>query len=257
MSYEGQQATSLTIYGIPYQVDRWDLTLKLAEILHGPPFKQPRPDRKMNFDVHLFMDGGTEGKHNGSGRLTLPTRQIALQFLDHVRSNRVKMLGKKLNFGSRSEPTLNEKIAATVQKAPYFDPKLEKDREWRVFELDENPLRVVKVQFGVLFRQSPKEPRKYSIEWEREYLNEVGYLTFEFDHKLIKIQVSVFGHNSSWTNLGTFQLTNPVARHTGTDIIINFASISKIAVGEEYGDSCKIEIYSLFIPMLTIWYCQI
>lgn len=193
MSYEDQEAMQLSIRYIPSDIDRWDLKVKLARILHDEPFRQPRPDRKMNFDVFLYLGDGTEGRHNGSGKLTVPTEKIARQFLNYIRTNPVKYSGKKIKFSLLGPPNdkNSQKIAAMVQKAPFVDPHMERDREERVFELEETLLRVVKVQFGVLFRTDPKEPRKYSIEWEHTYTDEVGYLKFEFDHKLIRVQVSL------------------------------------------------------------------
>ncbi|KAJ3896699.1 RNA dependent RNA polymerase-domain-containing protein [Lentinula edodes] len=210
---------------IPYQVDKWEVITALANILHNNPFEQPRPDRKLNFTVHLFRhDGGAVGIHNGTGILRLPFRKIGERFLKHVKQYPVKIHGKKITFGDKhSTPTDQE--TAMLQKAPWVDPEKEKDREWRVLELEQGPgLRVVTLQFGVLFQNPkarPNESRAYSIEWEKEYASKgQAWLKFEYDHKLLKIEVG-----------------DRLSENFGSNIVLYFASISKIAVGYEYGNA--------------------
>lgn len=229
---------------IPYQVDKWEVITALANILHNNPFEQPRPDRKLNFTVHLFChDGGAVGIHNGTGILRLPFRKIGERFLKHVKQYPVKIHGKKITFGDKhSTPTDQE--TAMLQKAPWVDPEKEKDREWRVLELEQGPgLRVVTLQFGVLF-QNPKarpgESRAYSIEWEKEYASKgQAWLKFEYDHKLLKIEVSFMVSLVSYRCMLNFQVGDRLSENFGSNIVLYFASISKIAVGYEYGNACK------------------
>ncbi|KAF8831581.1 hypothetical protein HHX47_DHR1000493 [Lentinula edodes] len=222
---KSEPAMEIYMRYIPYQVDKWEVITALANILHNNPFEQPRPDRKLNFTVHLFChDGGAVGIHNGTGILRLPFRKIGERFLKHVKQYPVKIHGKKITFGDKhSTPTDQE--TAMLQKAPWVDPEKEKDREWRVLELEQGPgLRVVTLQFGVLF-QNPKarpgESRAYSIEWEKEYASKgQAWLKFEYDHKLLKIEVG-----------------DRLSENFGSNIVLYFASISKIAVGYEYGNA--------------------
>ncbi|KIK67671.1 hypothetical protein GYMLUDRAFT_215812 [Collybiopsis luxurians FD-317 M1] len=220
--YTGAGA-EIIIQNIPHVVDRWDLIKAVANCLHKPPFRQPRPDRKLNFILYLFQNE-RGGVHNGSGVLKVPSGKIARQFLEQVKRQPIKLGGSKIRFRDRNRWTSNRETA-TLQKAPFVDPDLEKDRQWRKEELEQGPgLRVVKVQFGILFqdpRAQPGASRKYSIEWEKEY-SEAGqaWLKFVFDHKLIKIEAG-----------------NRLSENVGTNIVINFASISKIAVGYDYGNA--------------------
>ncbi|KAJ3841711.1 RNA dependent RNA polymerase-domain-containing protein [Lentinula raphanica] len=228
-----EPAMEIFIRFIPYEVDKWELVTELAKILHTDPFKQPRPDRKLNFDVHLFsQEGGTGGMHNGTGLLKVPSKKIGRQFLYHVKEYPVKIRRRKLGF-SPGHKTPSEHDSALLQKAPWLDPEKEKDRAWRVAELEQGPgLRVSTVQFGVLFRdpRAPDKNRKYSIEWEKEYKSKgQAWLKFEYDHKLLKIEVG-----------------DRLSETTGSNIILYFANISKIAVGQEYGNAFI--IFDTYVP---------
>ncbi|KAJ3989755.1 RNA dependent RNA polymerase-domain-containing protein [Lentinula detonsa] len=223
LSDQSEPAMEISMRYIPHEVDKWELITELANILHKDPFKQSRPDRKLNFDVHLFShEGGDRCTHTGTGILKVPSKKIGVQFLKHVGDNPVRIRRKKIAFrdNHKSPP---ERETAMLQKAPWVDPDAEKDREWRMFELGQGPgIRVVTVQFGVLFQDRnarPGESRKYSIEWEKDYTSQgQAWLKFEYDHKLLKIEVG-----------------DRLSKTVGSNIILYFANISKIAVGYEYG----------------------
>ncbi|KAF5392927.1 hypothetical protein D9757_001219 [Collybiopsis confluens] len=225
----GQQ---IGLKAIPSQVDKWDVIKAIADCLHNPPFRQPRPDRKLNFFVRLFRHE-RGGVHNGTGVLSVPSTRIANQFLNHVRGNPIRLGGSNLRFRDRRKST-SVRDTARLQNAPFVDPEREQDRERRVEELEHGVgLRVAKVQFGLLFMDpgaTAGSSRKYSSEWEKEY-NESGqaWLKLKFDHKLVNIEVG-----------------NRLSENVGTNIVIDFASIAKIAVGYDYGYACLVELVIIF-----------
>nr|KAF9074881.1 RNA dependent RNA polymerase-domain-containing protein [Rhodocollybia butyracea] len=219
MSSDPEPAMDIAIRNVPRNTDKWQVALELAKVLHNHPFKQPRPDRPLNFHVRLFHH--PDGTLKGDGILSVPYRSIGRQFLWHVKDNRIKIRGQKLSFKDKhSQPT--DKETAMLQKAPWMDPLMEQEREIRVNELQVTQgtgLRVERVQFGVLFQERDgRGSRKYSVEWEKEYSSDgQAWLKFEYDHKLLKIEVG-----------------DRLTSNIGSNIVLPFASISKIAVGNDY-----------------------
>lgn len=182
----------------PTEYTEWDLTRTISKILHESEDFVPRTEdeRLINFQVKLnpSLAGGI--RSDGTGTLTVPTEKIGSKFLQHVYNNPVKIDKKKLKFFKDGSPPKG--LALTLEKTPYIDPDLEEEHQKKLRAL-ETRFRVDIVQFGVFYRPTyPSRnderpcPRAFSIEWERNYSRESsGWLTFEYDHKLIRITVSV------------------------------------------------------------------
>lgn len=98
----------------------------------------------------------------------------------------------------------------TLEKTPYTNPDNDEEREQKLYELQE-ALRIDEVQFGVFYRPSyprnPKDPpsqRAFAIEWGKSYVEKsLGWLRFEYDHKLLRAEVIVF-----WQKFGRALIIN-------------------------------------------------
>lgn len=192
-------AMDLNILFLPHEVNQWNVTRIIASIVHSDEFTPRRHDpnavdRPINFQVKLNESKAGGVGNDGSGVLTFPTESIAKKFLQWVKDVPLKIEGKKIKFYRRGCP--REDIAITLDKTPYINPDIEEEHQQKVWDLKDY-FRVDAVQFGVFYRPhyptKPSEPlksRAFSVEWERKYVTEsIGWLAFEYDHKLIRIKV--------------------------------------------------------------------
>jgi len=119
--------------------------------------------------------------------------------------------------------TLGSSLIQILEKAPYLPPEIE-EREEKLRQLNIS-IHVDKMQFGVLYRPADAthtSGREFSNEFEISHqAKSAGILWFEYDHKLIRIQ------------LGD-SMTQTVAHN----IDIAFADILNIAWGNDMGNSC-------------------
>ncbi|THU88603.1 RdRP-domain-containing protein [Dendrothele bispora CBS 962.96] len=226
---------------LPTTINEWDLTRRLALVLHSDPFLQPtEPDerfQKLNFRVSLTPSKAGGVRNDGTGVLTLPSQIIGYSFLDYVKEKPLKIEGKRVKFFKKGDRdgVPPKWITQTLQKAPYIDPGIEEEYSNKLLEL-QDAFRVDSVQFGVFFRRPPKagEPlrsREYSIEWQRNYSEtSTAWLRFEYAHKLIRIE-----------------LGNPMTEQIGSTIAINFSSIQRIAIGY---DGCPYICFDTLAPPL-------
>lgn len=181
---------------LPSGVNEWDVTRAVAKILHSEEFAPISDDERLiNFKVKLnpSLAGGV--RNDGTGTLTLPTTNVGNKFLNFVRDTPIKLEGKKVKF-YKQEREPPKWLALTLDKTPYIDPNIEEERQQKLWDLQDQ-LRVDAVQVGIFYRPSypandrePLRPRAFAIEWEKTYVQEsIGWLKFEYDHKLIRIKV--------------------------------------------------------------------
>ena len=180
----------------PNERTQWDLTRTFAGILHSDSFAPRGEDeRPINFQVKLNKNPAGGVRSDGTGTLTLPSEKIGNKLLEHLHHTPLKIDNKKLKFFREGAPPKG--LALTLEKTPYVNPDLEEEREKKLRALEAR-LRVDIVQFGTFYRPKyPSKddellvPRAFSIEWEGNYVkHSIGWLTFEYDHKLIRITVS-------------------------------------------------------------------
>lgn len=186
----------LEIKRVPTQASRATVTKAIAAVLHSDDFRRiPDPDERLtNFQVHLNESPLGGVRNNGTGTLTLPTSKLARDFGRFVHKNPIVIEGEQLKFfaSDHKEPI---GVTMTLEKTPYIDPDLEEERQQKLYKLQEQ-LRVDEVQFGVFYRSYPNvqvntvPPRAFSIECKLNFATRsLGWLSFEYDHKLIRIEV--------------------------------------------------------------------
>lgn len=193
----------LGIAYLPSGVNEWAVTRIIAEVLHSDEFAPRRHqdqnavDRPINFRVQLNPSKAGGVRNDGTGILTLPTMEVGKKFLKWVSETPIRVEGKKVKFFRCGVP--RKGLATTLDKTPYINPDIEEEREQKKWDL-QDLLRVDAVQFGLLYRprypsndREPLSTRAFSVEWEHNYETEsIGWLAFEFDHKLIRIKVRKF-----------------------------------------------------------------
>jgi RNA-dependent RNA polymerase len=181
----------------PTECSKWDLTRSFADILHSEDFAPRAEDeRLLNFQVKLNLNPAGGVRSDGTGTLTIPSEKLGHKFLEYVYNNPLKINKKRLKFFRKEAP--EKWLSLTLEKTPYVSPDLEEERDRKLRALD-GRLRVDIVQFGIFYRPNypstdsePLQPRAFSIEWEGNYVkNSIGWLAFEYDHKLIRITVSL------------------------------------------------------------------
>lgn len=148
----------------------------------------------MYSNFRVTLNPGVGGvRNNGSGFLILPNRRLGDRLLKRVyeEGKPITINGRKLRlFRSKRPP--GRGLRETLEKTPYLEPDEEEKREEKINRLDLG-LHVDKVQFGVFYRgpeQPMTAPRVFSNEYEISHRDKgAGFLWFEYDHKLIRIQV--------------------------------------------------------------------
>ena len=109
------------------------------------------------------------------------------------RKNAIILNDRKLNF-RKTDNKLPYPLMQELDKAPYMPPEKEEEREDKLRKLSLS-IYVNKVQFGVFYRNYTNQAissRRFSNEYEVSFKSEsAGILWFEYDHKLIRIQVRV------------------------------------------------------------------
>ncbi|KAJ3576204.1 hypothetical protein NP233_g613 [Leucocoprinus birnbaumii] len=212
---------------IPHEAGKWDIVRAIADVLHSDVFRS-EGSRKDNFDIELSESKVSAYRNGGMGHLTLADEKIANKFLRYVEEEPIRVKdpatgrNQKLKFfrGNRSKP-FRKGLIETLAKTAYVDPDVEETHQNKLAELADQ-FRVDSVQFGIFYRERYTDnqkarlpPRSFSIECKKDLVNDdVGWLHFEYDHKLIRITIC-----------------NPVTGQEGYNIAINLSSIQKIAVG--------------------------
>jgi RNA-dependent RNA polymerase len=186
---------------IPSTANEWTVTRKIAEVLHSEDFTaipMAADERPTNFKVKLNDSNLGGVRNNSTGTLTLPTTKIGHEFQRYIRKNPIRIQGKNLKFTTSNQPPAKG-LALTLEKTPYINPDIEEQRQQIIHQL-QDPLRVDEVQFGVYYRTYRKTrtttkfvpPREYSVECKLDYTRHgEGWLRFEYDSKLIRIEVSI------------------------------------------------------------------
>ncbi|KAF8893574.1 RNA dependent RNA polymerase-domain-containing protein [Infundibulicybe gibba] len=211
---------------IPGEANNWTVTRAIAEVLHSEEFASRKPDeRVINFRVRLNPSKLGGLRNDGTGTLTVPSREIGGRLLRWIEETPIRIGKKKIRiFRSRNEP--HKGVTLTLAKTPYINPDLEEEREKILWALQEK-LRVNAIQVGMLHRSKyPStaserlQPRSFSVEWEHLCVTEdIAWLQFEYDHKLIRIVVG-----------------NSMVESTGSSIEIKLSSMQKIGVGYDSGN---------------------
>jgi RNA-dependent RNA polymerase len=185
---------------LPEDVNEWDVTRAIASIVHSDEFAPRRQDpyavdRAINFRVKLNPSKAGGVRNDGSGRLTLPTADAGNKLAKWLKLSPLKIKGKKLKLIRLGHPK-ESGLAVTLDKTPFINPDLEEEHQKKLWDLQDS-FRVDAVQFGFFYRPNypskdsePLVPRAFSIEWEHDLTESTGWLSFEYDHKLIRLKVS-------------------------------------------------------------------
>lgn len=187
---------------IPHEASRWDIVRAIAGVIHSDEFR-PQGTRKENFDLELSKSNVNEIRNGGMGFLILPSELLGIKFLRYTEENDIRIADpatgrkKRLKF-FRTDRT-RQPSKATIEKlakTPFVDPDNEEAHQRKLAELA-HQFRIDSVQFGVFYRdryptnnQERLEPRSFSVEFKQDLVDDnVGWLKFEYDHKLIQITV--------------------------------------------------------------------
>jgi len=181
---------------VPNEANDWAVTRAIARVIHSEDFAPVVEGRLINLCVKLNESTAGGVRNDGTGVLTLPQERLGLKFLKYIADEPIKIDGRKLKFYKTKPP--RQYLVETLAKTPYVDPDIEEEHQKKTRAL-ETKLRVDAVQFGIYYReQYPPEgkktiyPRFFSIEWEHEYVQSHASLSFEYDRKLIRINVCSF-----------------------------------------------------------------
>ncbi|KAI0672875.1 RdRP-domain-containing protein [Trametes maxima] len=189
---------------VAFDASVWDVKRAFGTILHGEGFynpTDPKTPRAVNFKVTLNPGiGGV--RNNGSGSLILPDRKVGDKLLKRVyeQGKPVIINGRKMRL-FRAKKMPGRGLRETLDKTPYLEPDEEEKHEEKLYA-------------------SMTAPRIFSNEYEISHRDRgAGLLWFEYDHKLIRIQVG-----------------DKMTEQIGSNIAITFSNIRRLAVGIDFGN---------------------
>ncbi|KAI0748499.1 RdRP-domain-containing protein [Daedaleopsis nitida] len=208
---------------VSFEANVWDVKRAFGAILHGEQFYDASDPKARPINFKVTLNAGQGVSNNGSGSIILPNRKIGDKLLRWVYEDRNPILinGRKARlFRTKNRP--GRGLKETLEKTPYLEPELEEKREDKLRRLDMG-LHVDKLQFGVYYRR-PEDPptasRIFSNEYEISHRDKgAGLLWFEYDHKLIRIQ-----------------LGDRMTEEIGQNVAIAFSNIRKVAIGFDFGN---------------------
>ncbi|EGN95598.1 hypothetical protein SERLA73DRAFT_162413 [Serpula lacrymans var. lacrymans S7.3] len=213
------------IRNIGFEENEWSVTKAISDVLHTypGPFVSDPTQRPLNFKVTLNK-GHSGVRNDGSGTLTLPSRDFGRQFIKWQKDsecNRIRVSGVPLKFFP-NKTIVGRGLMMTLEKAPYIDPTIDQERQQRIWALYP-AFRIATLQIGTYYRKytsSPTAPRAFSIEWERHYTKQgLAWLSFNYDHKAFHIK-----------------LGDPMKHVVEHNVTVKFSSINKLAIGYDYGN---------------------
>ncbi|KAG2355838.1 RNA dependent RNA polymerase-domain-containing protein [Suillus spraguei] len=225
------------IRNVDFEVTEYEVTKKIAEVLHACPgpfvSDADAQQRLINFSVTLEKNecGGVRNK--GFGSLRLPSMDVGLKFrrlVDGEDGITIKVGKKRLKFIPANKHIPNSALV-TLAKAPYVDPDIAQKRREKIDALS-SAFRIAKVQIGTFYRPQdtrPSDPRAFSVEWQFDLLDGLGWLNFEYEHKLIRAKVG-----------------DPARGQLLYSLIVTFININKMAVGYDFGN--QYICFDLFTP---------
>ncbi|KAI6035723.1 RNA dependent RNA polymerase-domain-containing protein, partial [Pisolithus marmoratus] len=214
------------IWNVHTQATKYDVTKAIADqVLHKCPglFVTDSEQRLPNFCVELNASECGGVRNDGTGTFTL-TKATGRRFLQLYRQGEISVIvnEKKLKF----RPSKEQVTAATemtLEKAPYIDPDIERQRQEALVALQDGFV-VCKVQIGTFYRPDntgPRDNRAFSIEWEKDLTRQSrAWLNFEYDHKLMRIEIGDFTKES-----------------TRYSVVVNFDNIHKLAMGCDFAEN--------------------
>ncbi|KAJ7225794.1 RNA-directed RNA polymerase 2 [Mycena pura] len=192
----GIESPAMDVYmqGISYSINKHQVDVELAKILHKPPYATlSTVDGPINFYVYLFKDNRGGKAHSGSGSLTL-LKSVAYLFLreygeqpDKSPPPKVMIIGgRRVKFYvGRSKPRPD--VVDRILRFPYANPALAEEREQNTKMFQSQSVMLRTLQFGWLCRDSV-----FSVEWESPI---VGSLQVNEERREFRIAISRPGEN--------------------------------------------------------------
>ncbi|KAG6336315.1 hypothetical protein ID866_2764 [Astraeus odoratus] len=212
------------IRNLDTKASKYTVTKAIADVLHvcPGPFVTDPEQRPPNFDVTLHESecGGVRNK--GTGTFTV-TKTVGKQFdrLYHHGEISVVVEGRELRF-RRTTNTVKRYLCLTLEKAPFIDPEIERERREKLNALDDSFV-VAKVQIGTFYlppKALPRDPRAFSVEWEQDLMQKsMARLYFEYDYRQLRIQIG-----------------DSAKEFTRYSVVVKFDRIRKLAIGWDFGN---------------------
>lgn len=139
------------IRNIDFKADEWEVTTAIAgQVLHLCPglFITDPGERLPNFKVRLNKSQAGGVQNDGTGTFTL-TKPLGKKFkhLNEKGHINVAVKGKKLKFFLNPN-TVKIALVLELEKAPFIDPDIARDRGRRISAL-RDPFLVAHVQVGL------------------------------------------------------------------------------------------------------------
>ncbi|KAJ3488459.1 hypothetical protein NLI96_g2801 [Meripilus lineatus] len=167
---------------IAFSVSQISLKTEIAKVIHGREY-QHHSIRPLNLHVHILPRKGN--RTSRCGKLTLPTRAVAEQFLRDYggpRPRRYITLKTRIKFSpSRSNP--RHTVLEEIIRLPFVDPAAEMQREINEHELKANTIGWRTLEFGWECRDSV-----FSTEWGFN-CEEPGEVEYDQDRRIFRLKL--------------------------------------------------------------------
>lgn len=138
------------IRNVDFKADEWEVTTAIARLVHVCPglFVTNPEERLPNFKVQLNKSQAGGVQNDGSGAFML-TKSLGKKFkrLNEQGHVDVAVRGKKLKFFPNTN-SVGKSLTLELEKAPFIDPNIARDRERRINAL-RDPFLIAHVQIGL------------------------------------------------------------------------------------------------------------
>ena len=214
----------LAIAGVSHEIDNYSVKGAFATVLHSVFFRRFMDDGPINFHVEL---GAHETlRHDGTGRLTVPSRAIGNKLLQVLAcmppGARHRIFGSIRLSDTDRRP--HPGIIQTLRKVSYVEPDVDKERD-AIFNQMNTTWSINDLQFGQWLKK-PTVGKETAIaqggvfvqEWSKNY-TKVGNasLNIDYKHRLIRMT-----------------LGRPLLDEQMFSVVIKFSNIQYIWFGHEH-----------------------
>jgi len=140
------------IKSVPFRADEWEVTAAISQqVLHVCPglFVTGPKERLPNFKVVLNKRPAAGVQNDGTGTLTM-TKSEGKKFQRFNEKDQicVRVKGKRLKFFPDKNASIEVPLILELEKAPFVDPEIARDRERRINALCD-PFHLTHVQIGL------------------------------------------------------------------------------------------------------------
>ncbi|KAG8906417.1 hypothetical protein FRB99_006919 [Tulasnella sp. 403] len=216
----------ISLQNIPMSVNEVDIVRGLAEVLHTAPLHDGMSTLP-NFHVFLHHDKHGIFGHSRQGSVTLPTTDLAGQFLAIYGTAPRPPLscdrGSRLITFSRSRNQAKQDVLAVIRSTPYIDPQLTQEQASCAEKFKEE-IEIHRLQFGWRCRDNV-----FSIEWDGVPSSRSSQHKLSFIEEWRQVRISIPAHTTAFDLEDDLGLWDEFQPSESLQVVFRFSRVESIA----------------------------